>query len=98
MRLSHAVIAGLVLGGGAGWWAIGHPGYETAEQQTARVEAQQAARKAEEPKIYRWRDGNGVLHITDKPPSGRKYELIEPREDINVIPMSVPEPESEAKK
>ena len=90
MRVAHAVIAGLVLGGGIGWWLLGHPGYETTEQKMARVEAAQAAT---EPRVYRWRDAHGVLQITDQPPKGRKYEVVKLREDVNVIPMSAPAPE-----
>ncbi len=93
MRVAHAVIAGLALGGGLGWWMLGHPGYETAAQRAARVESAQAAQEAAKPKLYRWRDANGVLQLTDKPPAGRKYELVELREDVNVIPMSGPQPE-----
>ena len=92
MRVAHAVIAGLALGGGLGWWMLDHPGYETAGQKRARVEAARQAQEAAEPKLYRWRDDNGVLQLTDRPPQGRKYELVELREDINVIPMSGPTP------
>ncbi|MEO7251364.1 MAG: DUF4124 domain-containing protein [Arenimonas sp.] len=91
MRIIHAVIAGLLLGAGIGWWVLGHKGYETGEQKMVRVAA---ARAAAEPKVYRWRDGHGVLQITDKPPPrGRKYETVKLREDVNVIPMSQPSPE-----
>jgi hypothetical protein len=90
MKVIHAVIAGLALGGGIAWWSIGHPGYETTEQKMARVEA---AQTAAEPKLYRWRDKHGVLQLTDQPPKGRKYELVKAQEDVNVIPMSPSEPE-----
>lgn len=88
MRLSHAVLAGLIAGAGVGWWLLGHPGYETGAQKMARVEA---ARAAAEPRLYRWRDGNGVLQVTDQPPAGRKYEAVALREDVNVVPMSAAE-------
>jgi hypothetical protein len=98
MRLAYAVIAGLALGGGLGWWMLDHPGYETDRQKAERVETAQQAREAAKPKLYRWRDDNGVLQLTDKPPSGRKYELVELREDVNVVPMSGPQPEKPAPK
>ena len=82
-------MAGLVLGGGLGWWMLGHPGYETGEQKRARVEA---ARDAAQPRVYRWRDAHGVLQITDHAPQGHKYEVVDLREDVNVIPMSGPAP------
>ena len=100
MRVAHAVIAGLALGGGLGWWMLGHPGYETAGQKQARVEAARAAQEEAKPRLYRWRDGNGVLQLTDRPPSGRKYEVVDLDRDadVNVIPMSPPPPDSPEKK
>jgi hypothetical protein len=89
MRLAHAVLAGLVAGGIAGWWALGHPGYETAEQKLRRLEAHEQARQ---PALYRWRDDKGVLHLTDTPPKGRKYEKVALREDLNIIPMAPEKP------
>ena len=94
MRLAHALLGAVVLGGGAGWWALGHPGYETQAQLQARA---QAERKAAEPKIYRWRDAAGVLQLTDRPPpAGRKYEQVSLREEVNVVPMSPPAAEQAA--
>jgi len=87
MRTIHAVLAGLLLGG-LGWWWMGHPGYVTREQRIERVEA---AAKAAEPQLYRWRDGNGVLQVTSTPPPpGRKAERVGSYEDVNVVPMSPP--------
>ena len=88
MRLAHGVGVA-VLVAGLGWWSLGHPGYQTGEQRRVRA---QAARAAAEPKVYRWRDAGGVLHITDQPPRGRKYEKVTLQEDVNVIPMSAPVP------
>ena len=72
------------------WWTFGHPGYETREQRMARVEAQEQAAEEARPKLYRWRDRNGNLQLTDTPPKGRKYELVDlqAHENENVIPMS----------
>ena len=90
MRASVAIAAGLALGIAAGWWKLGHPGYETAGQAQARAVRAEAAEQAAKPKLYRWRDRNGVLQLTGTPPKGRKYEVVAMREDINVIPMSPP--------
>ena len=98
MRAAVAVVAGLALGISIGWWKLGHPGYETADQAQARAVQAEAATKAAKPKLYRWRDGHGVLQLTDKPPKHGKFELVNMREDINVIPMSAPpEPATKAK-
>ena len=85
MRASHAIVAGVLLGVGVGWWTLGHPGYETDAQFQARV---QKVEKAAEPVLYRWRNAEGVLQVTDQPPHGRKYERVKMREDVNVIPMA----------
>ena len=98
MRAAVAVVAGLALGAGIGWWKLGHPGYETAPQAQARAVKAEAATAAAKPKLYRWRDSSGVLQLTDKPPKHRRFEVVTMREDINVIPMSPPpEPETKAK-
>lgn len=85
MRLGHVLLAGALAGGAVGWWSLGHPGYETSEQKLQRLEA---AQKAREPSLYRWRDDQGVLHVTDTPPTGRKYEKVALREDVNIVPMA----------
>ena len=74
----------------AAWWLAGHPGYEDAQQRAARVEVEAQAMEAAKPKLYRWRDANGVTQITDTPPKGRKYTVvdIDKHENVNVIPMS----------
>jgi hypothetical protein len=90
MRIGVAIVAGLLLGGALGWWKLGHPGYETRAQAEERAAKAAAEVEAARPKVYKWRDANGVLQLTDKPPAGRKYEEVVMREDLNVIPMSTP--------
>ncbi len=72
------------------WWFAGHPGYETREQKFQR---QQASGEAATPKLYRWVDEKGVTQITQSPPKGRKYKVIEIREDQNIIDSPAPAPE-----
>jgi len=92
IRFGWAIVAGIALGGAIAWWQLGHPGYETLDQKVADADKAEAAAKhdkhAAEPALYRWRDADGVLQITDKPPRGRKYERVKIREDQNIIPMS----------
>jgi hypothetical protein len=96
MRLGLAIVAGLALGAGLGWWKLGHPGYETGEQKAERAQRAAAAVEAARPKLYRWHDAAGVLQLTDKPPRGRKYEVVDmdAAANINVIPMSGPAAEA----
>ena len=98
MKLAHVLVVVLALAA-IGWWAFGHPGYETREQAEARVQAQEQAVEAAKPKLYRWRDANGVLQLTDAPPKGRKFEVVDvdaTAAKLNSVPMSEPAPEGEA--
>ena len=74
----------------AAWWFAGHPGWETREQKHQREQVMQEAAK---PKLYRWKDENGVTQITQTPPKGRKYKVVEIREDQNIIESESPAPE-----
>jgi hypothetical protein len=97
--LVWAIVAGLVLGAGIGWWSLqrertgGLPG-----AAAPAASAPAAGAPAASPTLYRWRDDAGTLHITDQPPEGRPYEVVRIRDDQNVVPMggSAPEPEPEA--
>jgi len=42
------------------------------------------------PKVYRWRDAAGVLHITDTPPTDRSFEEVRIDPDTNVVPSTLP--------
>lgn len=85
-----AAVLAVLLALAAAWWLAGHPGYEDAGQREARVEVQARAAEQAQRKLYRWRDANGVLQVTDTPPKGRKYETVDldAAEGVNVIPMS----------
>jgi len=92
IKFGWALAAGVAVGGAVAWWQLGHPGWQTMDEKVAAAEQAETAAKRErhaaEPVLYRWRDANGVLQITDKPPKGRKYEKVRIREDQNIIPMS----------
>lgn len=36
--------------------------------------------------LYRWNDDQGRTQVTDKPPKGRPYEVVNYRSDANVVP------------
>lgn len=59
----------------AAWWWFSR---EMPRRQHQReVAAEMAAVQAERANsLYRWRDDNGNLQITQSPPKGRKYERI----------------------
>ena len=58
------------------WWSTRETPEQTrAKQQRAERAAAELAEDAR-PVLYRWRDANGVLQLTDEPPEGRKYERI----------------------
>ena len=81
------IVAALVVGGIA-WWYTGHPGYETPEQQKARMEALEESRGG--PLVYRWVDDKGVTQFTDAPPPDRKYTEVRIPEDRNIVTMPQP--------
>lgn len=86
MQARWAIAAGLLFGAGIAWW-LARESPRQAEQKQQRAE-RAAAATAEDarPVLYRWRDGNGVLQVTDTPPKGRKYEKVDlqPRAGIQV--------------
>jgi hypothetical protein len=87
MRLTWAIVAGLIAGIALAWWLSRESPAETRAKQ-ARAE-QAAAANAEDarPVLYRWTDAAGVVHVTQSPPPrGRRYEKIDvqPREGIEI--------------
>jgi len=36
--------------------------------------------------LYRWRDDQGRVQVTDKPPQNRPYEVVQYRSNANVVP------------
>ncbi len=74
MRLGWAIVAGVAMGVAAWWWSTRE------EREHARIEREReaaAAAEAARPRLYRWRDANGVLQVTEQPPKGRKYQQVE---------------------
>lgn len=77
VRAGWAILGGVLLGGALAWWAS----RDTPEQARAKqVRAERAAAADAEdarPVLYRWRDADGVLQVTETPPRGRPYERID---------------------
>jgi len=76
MKLGWALLLGLAAGVALAWW-LSRDTPEQAREKQARAE-QAAAADFEEsrPVLYRWRDDDGALHVTDTEPKGRRYERI----------------------
>ena len=72
------LLPGLALVGGLAWWAAREqpsPAQADARRQRAERAAAEIAEDAR-PVLYRWRDRQGVLHVTDTPPRQDKYERV----------------------
>ena len=72
------------------WWF----GYEQPRREArAREVAAREGEGAPAPTLYRWKDAQGVTHISDTPPASGRYETVTVRDDQNVVPMDGPAPE-----
>lgn len=76
MRAIWAILLGAAAGIGLAVWLAGNnpPAQSGAAAGEHRNGGEQGADAL--PGLYRWRDDQGVLQITDKPPRGRAYERI----------------------
>lgn len=73
MRPAWAILGGLLLGIAAWWWT--RAGDADAPPRPAGNAP--AATGEALPGLYRWRDEQGRLQITEQPPPGREYERID---------------------
>lgn len=86
MRLGWALVLGLAGGIVVAWW-LSREDPAVVQARQARAGQAAAATAAEaRPVLYRWRDGDGVLHVSDTPPSGVRAERVDmrPRAGIQV--------------
>lgn len=44
------------------------------------------------PTLYRWRDDQGRVQLTDTPPKGRSYETVRIDPNRNIVPTTLPPP------
>ena len=80
------LLLGLALVGGLAWWAA-RDRPSTAETEARRQRAHRAAAELAEdarPPLYRWRDADGVLHVSDTPPKRGRYERIRAEADAAI--------------
>ncbi len=88
MRLLLAIVLGLLLGGALAWWLDRPP--REATPAAAPADTTRATTGTRPPTLYRWRDDAGVLQVTDRPPQGRPYEIVDIPDDRNVVPLTPP--------
>ena len=86
MRLVWALAAGLAVGIGLAWWLSRETPEQAARKRERAERAAAAMAEDAKPVLYRWTDADGVVHLTDKPPKGRKYRKIDmrPQDGIRV--------------
>ena len=84
MKQIGMLLLAVACGVAAWWWVTS----EMPRRQHERAKAAEMATvKAERANsLYRWRDANGNLQVTDTPPKGRKFERIgrQPDDGIEV--------------
>ena len=78
MRLVWAIVAGALGAGAVAWWLAREPAADTpADGAADAAAASTSAPGAPGQVLYRWRDEAGVMQITDIPPSGRDYTIVD---------------------
>ena len=84
MRQLGLLVLATVLGVAAWWWFTREMPRREQERAVAAEAAARAAERANS--LYRWRDANGVLQVTEQPPKGRPFERISrtPEDGIEV--------------
>lgn len=92
MRLGWAIACGVLGGAALAWWLTPagsrlNP-FSMQPHQAPGVE--RPAEAAPAPELYRWRDAQGVLHVSQRPPAdGQAYERVDIPQDRNVVPLGV---------
>lgn len=84
MKQLGMLVLAIGLGVAAWWWYTSEmPRRQREREQAAQVAMAEAERAGS---LYRWRDAEGRLQITDEPPKGRKFERIsrEPKDGLEI--------------
>ena len=86
MKPVAMLLLAVALTAAAWWWFTSEMPRRERERARARVAEVAMAQVEQASSLYRWRDANGVLHISDDPPRGRKYQRIgrEARDGIEI--------------
>jgi hypothetical protein len=73
MRLGWAVVAGALGAGVLAWWLAREPSPGSAPDRGATTPSDARGGQV----LYRWRDADGVMQVTDTPPAGREYTVVD---------------------
>jgi hypothetical protein len=76
----------LLAGGAFAWWHFAPDTLPDAVRRSLPVSARA------NPVLYKWKDAQGQVHVTDAPPSDRPYEKLHYDPRTNVVPSVVPPP------
>lgn len=82
-RALLAAIVALGLCAGAAWW------YFAPHTLPAFVRQKLPESPKANPPLYEWRDTQGLLHVTDVPPTDRPYKTVHFDAKANVLPPGV---------
>ncbi|MBP6798521.1 MAG: DUF4124 domain-containing protein [Luteimonas sp.] len=78
MRLFWAVVLGALVAGAVAWWLARDPAPGADDPARGAERAQgRAADSRDGQVLYRWRDDAGVVQVTDVPPKGRDYAIVD---------------------
>lgn len=75
----------------AGWWYFSPDTLPAALRRVAPATLGAPPAAAPDPRgkgpaLYKWRDADGRLNVTDVPPKDRAYETVRYDPDTNVVP------------
>ncbi len=79
MRLAWAVVLGAFGAAAVAWWLAREPSHgDDATREAGSAHAAARAGDATAGQVlYRWRDEDGVVQVTDVPPRGRDYSTVD---------------------
>ncbi len=70
----------IAIGGTVAWWYFAPQTLPDTITELVPVSPKAA------PTLYKWRDAEGQLHVTDVPPKDRPYESVKYDPNSNVVP------------
>lgn len=82
-RAALALLAAIAALAAMAWWYFAPDTLPVALRHAAPPSPNLTAAP---PELYKWRDANGQLHVTDVAPKDRPYETLRYNPDTNVVP------------